>query len=116
MVTLKISLGIFFLRICVKNWQIYTIWVVMVISTAYGVVYAFVIIFQCGNPSDYLTNRRSRECVPGPAQLGLAYSHAAVGAATDWIFAILPVFVLWVAKMDIRSKITVSIIILLGAM
>ncbi|KAL2357039.1 hypothetical protein BJ546DRAFT_837614, partial [Cryomyces antarcticus] len=114
-VILKISLGIYFLRIAIKKWQIYTIYSLMTISTLYGIIYFLVAIFQCGLPSLFLQHQLHKQCINPQTLLGLGYTHAVISTITDWTFAILPIFVLWNTNMDIRSKVSVAIILTLGA-
>lgn len=50
---LKVSLGLLLLRVLVKRWMQWTIWVVMAVSVIYGISYFFFLLFQCGNPSGF---------------------------------------------------------------
>ncbi|KAF2815709.1 uncharacterized protein BDZ99DRAFT_432408 [Mytilinidion resinicola] len=113
---LKISLGIFFNRIVVKPWQKTLILVVVVVSTVQSVANFFFAIFRCGAPvGDYLTKQIAGQCASRRTNLILLYMHAAVTTITDWIFAGLPVAVVWDAKMDVRTKCSVGFILSLGA-
>lgn len=44
------------------------------------------------------------------------YVHSTINAVTDWIFALLPIFVLRTANMPRRAKLSVSFILALGAL
>ncbi|KAI9660556.1 MAG: hypothetical protein M1821_009908 [Bathelium mastoideum] len=87
----------------------------MAISTTYGIAYFFFALFQCGNPSQILENKLAGRCQSATIQLGMGYTHAAVQALADWAFAILPVFIIWSANMDRRTKVSVGLILMLGA-
>ena len=115
MVVFKISLGVFFLRIVVRAWHAIFIYMVMLISTTFGIAYFFVALWQCGNPVNILENKLAGHCQSASAILGMGYTHAAVQAFTDWSFAILPVIILWNANIDLRSKFSVGFILMLGA-
>lgn len=49
--SLKVSLGLLLLRVLVKRWMKWVIYVTMVVSVVYGLVYFFIVLFQCGNPN-----------------------------------------------------------------
>ena len=115
MTVFKISLGAFLLRIVVLPWHTVFIYVVMAISTSYGVAYFFFALFQCGEPTKILENKLAGHCQSAQVQLGMGYTHAAVQALTDWAFAVLPILIMWNAKMDRQSKVSVAFILMLGA-
>lgn len=59
---LKISLGVFLLRIINHKTHKIIVYIVMAVSTVWGIVSMMVAIFQCGYPSSagyYITRRRS---------------------------------------------------------
>ena len=56
-----------------------------------------------------------RKCVPASAQLGLLYEQAAVTTFTDFVLAAIPVPLLYHAKMNMRAKVSVGLILGLGA-
>lgn len=55
-------------------------------------------------------------CLPGKVETGTSYAHAGLTGATDLIFAILPVFVVWDLQMNIAMKISVAGLLGFGAM
>jgi len=105
---LKVSLGVFFLRIMIFRWQRWVIYAAMAVSTTIGTAYFFVGVFQCGYFSNiwiFLSRRVTLEgCIPVTPALGVAYTQASVAALTDWIYAILPLFLLYNAQMKRREK------------
>jgi len=117
-VLLKISLGLFFLRILTQRWQRITIQTMMAVSTMYGVVMIFFAIFHCGGKRDaysYLTHKLQRQCVPKSVDLGMMYTGGTITTLTDWIFAFLPLLMLHRAQLTRREKSTVAFIMLLGS-
>ncbi|KAI5268706.1 hypothetical protein E4T47_07625 [Aureobasidium subglaciale] len=64
-VVLKLALAIFFLRIIPENfaWQRKTIYLATGIYTTYGLVFAFIVIFQCGNPANFFVQEARKACV-----------------------------------------------------
>ena len=86
-------------------------------TTVYGVFHLLFTIFQCGSPrnfglADYDTNPA---CVGWPTVLGINLAAGLINAIADWIFAILPIFVLRKSNIPRSAKITVVCIILFGA-
>jgi hypothetical protein len=111
---LKISLGLFFLRVVQVKWQRKIIYGVMIISTLIQTYHAFFFVFACGNPIYYPEHMLAGKCISKRVQVDLAYEQAAVTTATDFIFALLPVPLLWNTTMDLRSKFSVAFVLLLG--
>jgi len=50
MIFVKLSLGMFFLRIVLQRWQQWLVKGVMAMSVVFGIAYTFFVIFQCGAP------------------------------------------------------------------
>lgn len=113
---LKLSLGLFFLRVLLKRWQRNIVYVAMVSSVLINTFHCFFVVFSCGNPKLYLEHTVLKQCVPKKIELGLAYEQAAVTTITDFVFALLPISLLWNAAMDRRSKLSVGLILSLGAL
>src|ERR1700761_6278828 len=109
-----------FLRILTFPLQRWVIYCAMATSTIVGTTYFFVGVFQCGSFSNiwvFLERRMTlKECVPVPAALGVAYTQASVSTLTDWVYALLPLFVLHNANMRRREKYTVFGILSLASM
>ncbi|KAJ4288498.1 hypothetical protein N0V90_011734 [Kalmusia sp. IMI 367209] len=115
---LKISLGLFFLRLLTQPWQTRLFQTVLVISAVYGIFYFFATIFVCGNPAnlaDSLIGARSKHCAPSSFVLGTGYIYGIVNVAADWTFTLIPIVILLDSKMDRRSKISVSIVMAFAA-
>jgi hypothetical protein len=112
----KISLGLFYLRVLTKRWQKLLFYVLIGISTVYGLIYVLTIIFTCGNPAkiaDAVFN--AKKCLPAAVTLGTGYLYGALNVTADWIFVLIPITVLMDSSLDRRSKISVGIIMALGA-
>jgi hypothetical protein len=113
---LKISLGLFFLRVLTKRWQKILFHVIMVVSSAFGLFYILVSVFQCGNPAKLADNFfASQKCLPPAIGLTSGYVYGVVNVLADWTFVLIPIVVLLDSEMDRRSKISVSIVMTLGA-
>ncbi|KAE8447375.1 hypothetical protein EG329_010789 [Mollisiaceae sp. DMI_Dod_QoI] len=113
----KASICIFLFRICVTRSQIFTIWLVLGVVTAYSVFYFFLVIFQCSPVAYFWTQYlgASGHCIHASAITGTSYAHSAVSCWADWTLGILPVFLVWNLSMNTRTKISVALILALGA-
>ncbi|KEQ69501.1 hypothetical protein M436DRAFT_22488, partial [Aureobasidium namibiae CBS 147.97] len=113
----KLSLAVFFLRVVNQRWQRQVIIGSVSLYTLFGTAWLFVAIFQCGNPGDYGKNEALGKCLPFQTVLRpLNYTHGVFNAVTDWIFAIIPIFVVRSAQMHKQQKITVCTILGLGVL
>ncbi|OJD34568.1 uncharacterized protein BKCO1_22000102 [Diplodia corticola] len=110
----KLSLGIFFLRIVIKPWQRAMVYVVMILIALTSIFFFFFLIFLCGNPKDYLIRYVYDQCAPRHVQSALAYLSASIGAAADWVYALIPIQIVAQANMDMRSKLSVFFILSVG--
>ena len=113
---LKVSLTIFFLRIVIRPWQRAVIWAAFTLYTFYGIVYFFFAVFQCRNPAQFFINVLEGRCLSFGILLPMGYVQSALNAVTDWVFAILPLFVLWRAQLPLRAKVTACACLLLGTL
>jgi hypothetical protein len=113
---LKISLGLFFLRVVIRTGQRRFIIATIAFCTIINTYHIFFVIFRCGDPRMVAENQHAGKCVASHIGLALAYEQAAVSTLTDVIFAVLPIPLLWNATMDKRSKISAGLILSLGAL
>ncbi|KAF2726962.1 hypothetical protein EJ04DRAFT_452312 [Polyplosphaeria fusca] len=114
--TLKISLGLFFLRILSKPWQVLVFHVILAVSAIYGVFYVFIAIFQCGDPSTLVaTVHDTKQCLPTWFLLTTGYLYGTINVIADWTFVLIPICILAESNMDRRSKIPVIAVMGLGA-
>lgn len=112
--SLKITLGLFLLRILIERWHRIVIYSVMGITITYGIFFFFFNLFECGNPQNFAVNILLERCYSTTTINGVAYTHAALCAAADIIYAVLPIFYLRKANLDRRTKISVGAILALG--
>ncbi|OSS48735.1 hypothetical protein B5807_06876 [Epicoccum nigrum] len=113
---LKISLGLFFLRVLTKRWQTITFHSILGISAVYGLFYTLTTLFVCGNPARLADSHvGSRKCLPVGFILSTGYIYGAINVIADWTFVLIPIAILMESDLCRRSKISVSIIMGLGA-
>lgn len=83
-----------------------------------GVFYFLVFIFQC-QPSNYFWTKYTGgtgKCIDANVPVDAGYAYSAITCATDWILSLIPIWVVWNLQMTPRDKISVAIILSLGAM
>jgi hypothetical protein len=115
---LKISLGLFFLRLLTKPWQTRLFQIVLAISGVFGILYFSVTLFVCGSPTklaDSLIGARASHCAPVWVVLSTGYIYGIINVVADWIFTLIPIVILVDSTMDRRSKISVGIVMAFAA-
>lgn len=116
---IKISLGIFLSRIVVRKSHKIIIYVVVAVSTVWGCASMMVAVFQCGYPKSsefYISQRINGRCITNATALGVAYTQGVVSALSDFIFTMLPLFILRDAQMEKRAKISLAIILCIAGL
>jgi hypothetical protein len=115
MVILKISLGIFYLRIVVSRWQQVTVYVTVGVAAIFGCFYFFAVLFACGPPTKFLVNALQDKCM-GDAESRFATNLSAgiINALSDFVLATLPITLIRKACMPFPAKISAGMILLLG--
>lgn len=99
-----------------KPWQRATFYVILAICISYSTLYVFIAIFQCGLPTELLEYVVSGQgCLPTDVLLGFGYTYSAISIIADWVFVVIPIFMLAETSIDRRSKVSVGVIIALGA-
>ncbi|KAJ5962989.1 hypothetical protein N7501_007930 [Penicillium viridicatum] len=108
----KLSLGIFLLRIIVKQWHRISIWISMISLFIVSVMTAFVLWFQ-RYPSQSVYDPR----VPGRTVIQVTPFSVLLGswcAAVDFYFALLPWIFIWNLNMKFKEKMSIAISLSLG--
>ncbi|ETS79843.1 hypothetical protein PFICI_07372 [Pestalotiopsis fici W106-1] len=117
----KFIVGLLLLRLCVgKKWQCITLWTLLVVSGIYTVFYVFMVVYQCQPVPFYWYRYDPNPPITGNCNgTALAiiptYISFIISVVSDWILALLPISIVWNAKMDRRSKISVACVLALGS-
>jgi hypothetical protein len=115
-ILLKISLGLFFLRIITERWQRNVIYAGIAINTVYGIVYFGLCTFGCGDPSKYLLHLSLQQCISiRNVVIPASYVFTGLNAALDWIMALLPISTIWNLNMPKTTKFWAYLLMLMGA-
>lgn len=115
--TLKISLGIFFARIVIKAWQLTVIYITVGVNIVSSIASFIYVLLRCGpNLDAYVYKQLANNCTPRGLDRFFAYQQAAFSTLTDIVFATLPIFILWNTCMNKQSKISVGLILSMAAL
>ncbi|KAI2778613.1 hypothetical protein F4815DRAFT_234381 [Daldinia loculata] len=116
---IKLSIGIFLLRLASQNRYRYTLYASIIIVSIWSIVLFFWNIFQC-NPIaaqwDYtiLQKDPNARCVSADEIVNAAYALSVMSILSDWLYALLPIPMLWSVKMTTQAKMTVIVVLGLG--
>ncbi|KNG46013.1 hypothetical protein TW65_07209 [Stemphylium lycopersici] len=123
MLTIKLSLAIFFARIVVRRWHLILIYVSLAICMVSSISAIFYCFFRCGtNLDEYAIQQLVNNCTPRHFDLFMAYQQAnvvfkaAFSTLTDLVFVAMPLLVLWNANMDRRTKFSVGAILCMATL
>lgn len=106
------------LRIAAKETHKIIIWVTIAVVEIYGAFYFFLFVLQC-RPSAYFWTQYTGgkgTCINPKVTVDATYAYSAVSCAVDWTLGILPIFMVWNLKMNPRTKLSVALILAMGAM
>jgi hypothetical protein len=113
-----VYVGIFLGQICIDRSQIIVIWTVCVTFSTFSVYYLFLLIFQC-HPVSYFWIRfipgSSGACLSLKLVVDSTYAHGILSAIVDWTLGTIPIFIVWDLRLNIRGKVSVAMILALGA-
>jgi len=114
MTLLKVSLCAFFLKIFTikTSWQRYVIHAINAFAIAYGIVTFGMTVGTCGAASFF----GSSSCSYHTAYTKINESWSIINAITDFILVGLTVQAIWTASLPTPTKITASLVLVLGSM
>jgi len=116
MIFLKLSLGVFFLRILISHRQRYIVYIAMVLSLVVNLLDTFWNIFSCGNPTLYFAHRLSGKCASNALGMAESYVQTVANTGTDLTLACMPFFLLRGSIMPTSTKLSVGFILILATM
>ena len=112
----KLSIAVFLLRIAVENVHRRIIYFIMVLSTTGSAYFFFVCLFQCKPMSLFWDQDQPGHCVP-PIFIEISlYTYSGLSSISDFTLGTLPIFIVWNLNMNTRTKISVALILSLGAL
>lgn len=118
-VLLRCSIALFILRICSKRIHKAIIYATTGVVIVFSIFYFFLVIFQC-HPVNYYWTRFAPNpegtCIDAAIFPAASFAHSAISASADWVLGILPLWLIWDLKMNIRTKLSVGILLSFGMM
>jgi len=115
MMFIKLSIAIFLLRIAVKRRYIWTLRISIAIVTIWSLAIFFYDVFQCTPvAAQWDFTITPSKCISGDSFVSAAYSVSVMSILSDWMYAIMPIFMIWSVQMTAQKKFTVGVILSLG--
>ncbi|KOS19290.1 hypothetical protein ESCO_000445 [Escovopsis weberi] len=115
MMLIKLSIGVFLLRVSVKPVYNHIIRVSLVVVVLWSLGIFVWDVFQCVPVEKQWDYRiRGGRCASPAEILAAAYAISALTIISDWLYALLPIPMLWSVKMSKQAKATVILILSLG--
>lgn len=119
-ISLKLTVGLFLLRICARKWQKNTIYAVLVVCVGFNLFYLFIAAFQCQPINfyweQYTNTTLTGRCLSLKLITSLTYAACGVNAAGDWTLGLLPILLVRGLDLARRQKISIAGILALGAL
>lgn len=115
MAFIKLSLGVFLLRLATQKRYKWILWASMGVVGLMSTALFFWDVFQCQPVVaqwDYTIP--GYRCVSAQEVVTAAYALSVLNIVTDWLYALLPIPMIWKAKMTTQAKITVGVVLGLG--
>lgn len=105
MITSKLSIGVFLLRITIQRVHHYILYLAMLCSVMSGLVFFFVTLLQC-HPITYFWDKQQDggACIDPGIIAALTYLYSAINMVCDFTFALLPLHIIRGLQMDVRTK------------
>jgi len=115
MMFIKLSIAIFLLRLAVKKRYIWAIKISMGVISIWSTAIFFYSIFECSPvEAQWDFTIQPQKCVSGDSFVKGAYSISVLNIVSDWMYAIMPIFMIWSVQMNPQKKLTVGFVLSLG--
>ena len=93
-----------FLRSSTVSWHVWTVRLVTATSVVHGLVFFFMMIFQCKPVTYFWQVRSGGSCIRFETFILMLYFHSALTIASAWIFGTLPIFLVRRRQMNRATK------------
>ena len=115
---IKASIAVMLLRLTVIHTHKVVIYITIAISLLYSACFLLLFLLQCRPRSYFWTQYTGGHgsCIKPQVTVNATYAYSAITCVGDWIFAILPFFLVRKLQRGWRQKILVGGILALGAM
>lgn len=101
----KAAVGWLFVRLQLPKPYVYTAKITILFTIMYSVGSLFFEIFQC-NPvaAQWDFSITDRKCLPPIYLIQVAYVYGSLSTVTDWLFALMPLPIIWKLELSIQTK------------
>jgi hypothetical protein len=114
---LRLAVGAFLLRVAVRRLHRTVVYACLGVNIIFNIYYLTFTVIQC-SPIDGFWRRFGGEkdvtCHPDIAVISTFVS-SGLSAVIDWVFGLLPVFILWDLNVGTRKKVALGLIMGMGA-
>lgn len=110
---LKISIGIFLLRITSTQWHRMTLYATVIGSTILSTWFFFMFVFQC-YPSQYFWTQYiggKGSCMNTQILVVSNYVFCSLECLADWIYFALPCVIVWQLQMNVKTKVYAAVLL-----
>ncbi|KAJ6438087.1 integral membrane family protein [Purpureocillium lavendulum] len=115
MMFIKLSIGMSLLRLAVRKIYRYSVMVSLVLIVLWSLGILLWDVFQCNPvPKQWDFRINDGHCASANEMISAAYALSVLAVLSDWLYALLPIPMLWNAKMTKQAKATVIFILGLG--
>ncbi|KAF8860571.1 hypothetical protein BDZ45DRAFT_724503 [Acephala macrosclerotiorum] len=115
MMFIKLSIAIFLLRIAIQRPYIWILRISMVVVAIWSIAIFIYELFQCiPIAAQWDFTIKNAKCESGNSFAAAAYSISVMTIVTDWLYALLPIPMIWKVQMSLQAKTTVVFILSLG--
>jgi hypothetical protein len=116
---LRLSIAVFMTKLCSKKIHFYILYTTMTLIVGYSIFYFFIVIFQC-HPVSYFWNQAMEgangSCLNEAVIPRATFGHSVLSAMADVVLSVLPGYLVKDLKMNMRTKLSVAVILGLGIM
>lgn len=113
---IKFSIGLTILRITTDTVYRILIWIIVGLSSMSCLIGFFAVIFVCmPMEKSWMGALVEGSCADGAIITKISYLISALAVVTDWGCAIIPTIIVWGLQMKTKMKISISVILAIGA-
>lgn len=112
----RTSVALFLLRVSVQRWHNWVIIANLTVVWMISIAFMAVCTFQCDPPSYFYDQVLGLEgqCLDVSVVPDMTVAHSVVGAVCDFVFAAIPIMMLWNVHLNKRTKFSVALLLGLG--
>jgi hypothetical protein len=114
MISCKLSIGYFLLRVTNAKLQIWIIYIAMFSTAFSGAVFFFITLFQCYPVSFFWNKDQPGTCIKIEIVIALATLYSSLAVISDFVFALLPGFIIWNLQMHKGTKYSLIPLLAMG--